>query len=64
MAFAFYGLMETIVYIVINPQKRASRVLVQHASFIKPVRKWALSQSQFPPTLQDAKGVFYKPTEW
>jgi hypothetical protein len=30
---------------VINPQKKASRVLAKHASFIKPIRTWALQQS-------------------
>ena len=46
---------------VINPQKKASRVLAQHASFIKPVRKWVLQKSQFPRILQDNEGRFHRP---
>lgn len=49
---------------VINPQKKASRVLSKHASFIKPIRTWALKKSQFPPMLVDANGMFHKPASW
>jgi len=49
---------------VINPQKRASRVLVHHADFIKPIRTWALKQSQFSQTLRDSTGQLHKPKSW
>jgi hypothetical protein len=34
------------------------------ASFVKPIRRGVLSASQFPPTLEDAIGTFYKPSSW
>lgn len=49
---------------VLNPQKKASRVLAQHASFIKQIRQGVLAASQFPTPLQDANGVFHKPGAW
>jgi hypothetical protein len=30
-------------------------------SFIKPIRLWVLKASQFPGTMHDGAGVFYKP---
>lgn len=49
---------------VLNPQKKASRVLAQHASFIKQIRQGVLAASQFPTPLQDANGIFHKPGTW
>jgi len=49
---------------ILNPQKRPSRVLVQHASFIKKIRRGPLKASQFPAQLQDANGTFHKPADW
>lgn len=49
---------------IINPHERQSRVLIRHASFVKKIRKGALSASQFPKTLKDVKGVFHKPETW
>ncbi len=49
---------------ILNPYKRPSQVLMQHASFIKPIRKGALAASQFSDTLTDANGEFHKPVSW
>ena len=49
---------------VINPQKKASRVLAQHASFMKRIRTGVLQASQFPTPLRDARGIFHKPAGW
>ena len=49
---------------IINPHKKQSRTLVQYASFVKRIRKGALSASQFSKTLQDANGKFHKPKSW
>ena len=49
---------------ILNPQKRPSRVLLQHASFIKKIRPGVLRASQFPSTLRDANGTFHKPHGW
>jgi len=49
---------------ILNPQRRASWVLKQHASFIKKIRPGVLKASQFPARLRDAKGVFHKPASW
>jgi hypothetical protein len=49
---------------ILNPHKRPSQALLQHASFIKPIRKGILAASQFPHTLQDQHGVFHKPAFW
>ena len=49
---------------IINPQKHPSWALRNHASFIKPVRGWALQESQLPNTLTDADGTFTKPENW
>jgi uncharacterized LabA/DUF88 family protein len=49
---------------IINPQKKASWVLAQHAAFMKSIRKWTLQQSQFPTTLHDTRGTFHKPSSW
>lgn len=64
---------------VINPQRptlivrqgrqpvrsrQRSRQLVRYATFRKVIRKGLLAVSQFPDTLQDAKGSFFKPGDW
>ena len=49
---------------ILNPQKRPSRVLLQHASFVKKIRRGPLQASQFPARLQDANGRFRKPAGW
>lgn len=49
---------------LINPHKRPSYELKKHVNFIRQVRKGVLQNSQFPPTLQDSRGTFYKPKAW
>ena len=50
---------------VLNPFiNSASYDLRKHATFVKPIRSGALSASQFPRTLQDSSGTFYKPPSW
>ena len=49
---------------ILNPHKKASRVLAQQASFVKQIRPAALRASQFPATLKDAHGVITKPAVW
>jgi uncharacterized LabA/DUF88 family protein len=49
---------------IINPHPKPSFQLQKHASFIKPVRSWALSDSQFPLSISDKDGTFTKPSDW
>ena len=50
---------------VLNPFiNSASYDLRKHATFVKPIRSGALSASQFPPTLKDSSGTFYKSPSW
>ena len=49
---------------VLNPQKRPSRMLEQHATFYKHIRPGVLAASQFPKTLVDEYGIFSRPTQW
>jgi hypothetical protein len=49
---------------ILNPQKNPSRVLLQKVTWIKPIRSGVLASSQFPPTLTDQHGTFYKPKSW
>lgn len=49
---------------ILNPHRRASRVLAQEATFLKQIRPAALKASQFPPALTDAHGVIRKPSSW
>ena len=49
---------------ILNPHKKASRVLVRHASFLKQIRSGALQACQFPNTLNDANGTITKPHVW
>jgi len=48
----------------LNPHPQRSRELAKVISFYKPIRKGALSASQFPPTIKDAQGIIWKPAEW
>ena len=49
---------------VLNPQKHPSHELAGVATFMKTIRSGVVSQSQFPATLKDSKGVFRKPATW
>jgi len=50
---------------VLNPFIQSpSFDLRKHANFVKPIRTGVLSASQFPSTLKDANGTFYKPPSW
>lgn len=50
---------------ILNPHKQpTSKVLAQHASFVKQIRQGVLAASQFPEKLADAHGVFHKPVSW
>lgn len=49
---------------MLNPHKRPSFSLKQHVTFMKPIRKGVLGQSQFPPQIMDATGTFHKPRNW
>ncbi len=49
---------------IINPHKHPSRTLLDQATFFKSIRISALAKSQFPTTLTDKHGEFYKPESW
>jgi hypothetical protein len=49
---------------ILNPHRRASRVLAREASFVRSIRKGVLGASQFPAELRDAHGLFRKPDRW
>jgi len=50
---------------VLNPHHGTpSHELRKYATFVKPIRQGVLAASQFPTTLTDAKGAFYKPPKW
>lgn len=49
---------------ILNPQKHPSAVLTATAHFVKNIRPTVLANSQFPSSLQDAKGIFTKPISW
>jgi len=49
---------------ILNPHKKASRVLAREASFVKHIRPAVLKASQFAATLKDAHGVITKPAVW
>lgn len=50
---------------VLNPiPKHPSHELRKHATFVKPIRSGVLAASQFPPTMKDKIGDFYKPPSW
>jgi hypothetical protein len=49
---------------LLNPHSNPSRALLQHATFIKRIRRGVLAKSQFPPILRDQDGEFHKPVSW
>jgi len=50
---------------VLNPfPNMPSHELQKFATFVKPIRKGVLAASQFPETLKDEVGTFYKPSTW
>jgi hypothetical protein len=49
---------------ILNPHQYHSRVLKPHTTFMKRIRQADVAASQFPDTLTDAKGTFYKPSVW
>lgn len=49
---------------ILNPHPHPSRMLLRHASFLKPIRQGILAASQFPPRLSDAAGTITKPLSW
>lgn len=50
---------------ILNPQKKASRVLASNSTFIKQIRPGPLAASQFPDKITDNSGnVITKPTTW
>jgi uncharacterized LabA/DUF88 family protein len=49
---------------VVYPGVNLSRQLQPLASFVRPIRKHVLAQSQFPPQLTDSVGTFHKPAVW
>jgi uncharacterized LabA/DUF88 family protein len=50
--------------IILNPHPKSSVELKREATFVKPIRTGALQASQFPNPLQDATGIFHKPSTW
>jgi hypothetical protein len=49
---------------VLNPHQKPSVELRRVASFMRPIRRGPLTVSQFPMTLQDARGTIVKPAGW
>lgn len=49
---------------ILNPHKRASRTLLAHASFMKPIRRGVLGACQLPTPLSDEEGLIHKPVRW
>ena len=49
---------------IINPHQYHSKELQRYARFVKRIRQGHLLASQFPATIQDAKGSFSKPVGW
>ena len=49
---------------ILNPHRNPSRMLLRHATFVKPIRRGVLSASQFPAVLHDEHGRFTKPASW
>ena len=52
------------VGLLIPYRQHPSRALVKSVDFVKKVRQGALRVSQFPPYLEDEKGVFHKLNSW
>jgi len=50
---------------VLNPfPNKPSHELRRYATFVKPIRQGVLATSQFPSTMTDKTGEFYKPKSW
>ena len=51
---------------IINPNvnRPASKALARPASFVKPIRKWHLQQSQFPNVIRIGESRISKPHAW
>jgi uncharacterized LabA/DUF88 family protein len=49
---------------ILNPHQHHSKELQRYATFVKRIRQGHLLASQFPTTVQDAKGAFSKPAGW
>lgn len=49
---------------ILTSNERPSRRLHQHATFYKRIRRSVLQISQFPDTMRDPHGTFYKPPTW
>ena len=51
---------------IINPNlnRPASKALARPASFVKPIRKWHLEQSQFPNVIRHGESRISKPHAW
>lgn len=49
---------------VLNPQRNPCRVLQRHATFYRHVRRSALANGLFPPSMVDGDGTFTKPASW
>ena len=50
---------------ILNPYVNSpSMMLSKNVDFVKPIRKGALANSQFPNSLTDSIGTFHKPKEW
>jgi hypothetical protein len=51
--------------LILDPCGTASSVELRNVStFYKPIRLGAISVSQFPRELRDAKGAFHRPPSW
>lgn len=49
---------------ILNPQTYPSRVLKHEAFFLRDIRTGIVKASQFPNTMKDTSGSFYKPKKW
>lgn len=49
---------------ILNPHKHPSRTLLDHASFMKPIRRGVLAASQLGNPLRDGEGLIHKPHRW
>ena len=51
---------------VVNPNigRHASHALARQASFVKPIRRWHLEESQFPTVIRVGEKRISKPHEW
>ncbi|MGO8948813.1 MAG: NYN domain-containing protein [Ktedonobacterales bacterium] len=48
----------------LNTTRRASRELIQYATFTKRIRVNVLQASQFPASLTDSRGTIHQPAKW